>query len=163
MSRPKILIVACGLLLSFALPLHVSAQADLDSKVVADVKQSKVADVAIWFANGGEVDMTTREGNTLLMIASKIGDSPTFDYLLSQAPEVNAQNKVGATALMIAAKYGHIHLIEKLLDHGADPTIRTHRGLSAARFAQAYQHPEAFRLLLDAEMSTGRTAADINS
>lgn len=130
----------------------------LDDEVQLAVQEGRVASLAIWFANGGDINLTTKEGNTLLILASKIGDKPTIEYLLSQLPDLDKQNMAGATALMIAAKYGQTHVVQMLLDSGADPAIRNNSGITAARFALAYNHADTYQLLQQALIDHYRTA-----
>jgi ankyrin repeat protein len=146
-------IQSCGLILAlaFCFPLMVQAQQILDTEVVAMVQKGDVPGLSAWVANGGDIDQVTKEGNTLLMLASKIGDTPTVRYLLSQHSQVDAQNKVGTTALMLASKYGHTHIIKHLLAYNADPLIQNNSGITAARFAAVYKHDECYDLLRDAE------------
>lgn len=152
MNTPKFSIVGCTLvmLLALSLPAMVSAQ-QLDEEIIATVKSSNLAELAQWLAGDGDIDARTKERNTLLMLASKIGDRPTVEFLLAQSPNVDAQNTAGATALMIAAKYGHSHVVNLLLENGADPMIRNNSGITAARFALAYNHPEVYDQLRQAE------------
>jgi ankyrin repeat protein len=152
MNTPKFSIVGCTLvlLLALSLPAIVSAQ-QFDEEIITTVKSSNVAELAQWLANDGDINATTKEGNTLLMLATKIGDRPTVEFLLAQSPNIDAQNTAGATALMIAAKYGHNHVVSMLLEVGADPTIRNNSGITAARFALAYNHTEVLDQLREAE------------
>lgn len=152
MTIPKLSILVSVILLATSLPVTVFSQPELDVEATGAVLKSDVPTLATWFANGGDINSMTKTGNTLLMMAAKIGDKQTLDFLFSQLPDVNIQNKVGATALMIAAKYGHAHAVELLLDHGANPLIRNNNGITAARFAQAYKHDDVFYLLQKAEM-----------
>ncbi len=139
------------LALVVSLPLTVLSQPDLDDAVEA-VQKGDVVLLATWFADGGDVNLTLNNENTLLMLASKVGDKKTLDYLVSQTPEINARNKAGTTALMLAAKYGHVDAVVILLEHGADPTIRNNRGVTAARFALAYNHDHLYDQLQQAEL-----------
>lgn len=152
MKIPKFLIIGCTFALAIAVmvPALASAQSKLDEKVVLAVQNSNVSSLANWFAEGGNIDAVTNEGSTLLMIASKIGDKPTVELMLSQMPFVDAQNKAGATALMIAAKYGHSHVVKMLLEQGADPVVQNNRGVTAASFAFAYNHSDIYSTLLEA-------------
>lgn len=148
------------------LPMSVSSQPGvLDKGVKQAVQQSDVAMLENWMANGGDINNKDEQGNSLLFLASKIGDKPTLKYLLSKKPKVNYQNKAGATALMIAAKYGHAHVIEMLLDKGADPTIKNNDGVTAAQFALVYDHTELFYKLQEAMLaySDGHDGKIINS
>jgi ankyrin repeat protein len=152
MNIPKLSILGCVLLLVISVPVAVSSQPELDSKVIEAVQQSDVPALAIWFANGGDINRTTKAGSTLLMMAAKIGDQQTIDFLFSQLPDVNLQNRAGATALMIAAKYGHVHVAELLLKHDADPLLKNNNGVIASQFARGYGHDDLYFVLQEAEV-----------
>lgn len=149
MKAPNLIVVkfVCVLMLAVFLPAAVSSQPELDGEVTTAIQKSDVAALATWFANGGDINRVTKHGNTLLILASKIGDRPTLEYIFKQLPDVNAQNKAGATALMIAAKYGHDYVVDMLLDNGADPVIRNNTGITASRFALAYGYPDIYSKL----------------
>lgn len=155
MTTPKVSIIKSSLIILLALSFSQTAfaQQKLDNKIADAVTTSNVAELAQWAANGGDINAKTEEGNTLLMMASKIGDKPTVEFVLSQTPDLDAQNMAGATALMIAAKYGHDHVVKMLLKEGADPMIRNNGGITAARFAIAYNHPEVYDQLRKAEQN----------
>lgn len=151
MNIQKLLMLGSVLMLVASLPQAAISQ-NLDTDILSAIQESNVPALAIWFADGGDINGTTRQGNTLLILASRIGDRQTIDFLMSQLPDVNAQNAVGATALMLAAKYGHAHVVELLLENGADPLIRNNNGFTASRFALAYNHDEVFKRLQQAEL-----------
>lgn len=154
MITPKISIRnTLVMLLALGLSQTAFAQQKLDNKIADAVNRSNVAQLVQWAADGGDIDAQTEEGNSLLMMASKIGDRPTVKFLLSQNPNLDAQNMAGATALMIAAKYGHDHVVNLLLQEGADPMIRNNSGITASRFALAYNHPDVYDQLLKAEQT----------
>lgn len=156
MKIPKYSIIGTALviLLTLSISQTAFAQQKLDNKIADAVTKSNVAQLAQWAANGGDINAQTEEGNTLLMMASKIGDKPIVKFLISQKPNLDAQNMAGATALMIAAKYGHDHVVKMLLKEGADPMIRNNGGITAARFALAYNHDEVYDQLRKAEQAT---------
>lgn len=139
------------LTLALCLPISVLAQPELDEDVRAMIEQSDVKNLSAWVADGGDINATTKAGNTMLMLAARIGDTPTLRYLISKSTDINAQNNAGATALMLAAKYNHIHIVKLLLEHGANPLVETHNGYTAANFAEMYKHTESRKVLRKAE------------
>jgi ankyrin repeat protein len=154
MKTPKLLSGVCSLFLILSLPQFVLSQPRLDNEALEAVQRSDISSLAAWVAKGGDINGLANNDNTLLMMASKVGDRQTLDYLFDLKADVNAQNKVGTTALMIAAKYGHAHAVKKLLEHGADPTIRNDYGITAARFALAFRHNDVYYQLQQAELIT---------
>lgn len=135
------------LLILITVPALAMSQSGLDEQAKKAVQSGNVDFLERWIKNGGDIHQRTEHDNTLLIMAAKIGDKRTIDFLLSQQPKVNHQNKAGATPLMIAAKYGQEHVVDMLLDNGADPTLRNESGSSAAQFALAYDHQELYQKL----------------
>lgn len=150
------------LVLLVGLPTAAFSQPKLDHTIVDAVQKSDVPSLAIWMANGGDVNWPGNNDNTLLMLASKVGDLETLAYLLSQEPDINAQNKAGSTALMMAAKYGHADAVDMLLEEGADPLIRNEYGIMASRFALAFDHDDIFYHLQEAEILSRSVSSKSN-
>lgn len=149
----EVLLVFSGLLITIqpasAQPEEdsVRPEADLISYVMAgDAKGLSSA-----LANGGDINQTTKVGNTPLMVAAKIGDRQILDVLLNHQADVNLRNNAGATALMIAAKYDHLHVVTNLLESGADPTIKNNNGHTAAVFAMGYKNYKIYDYIVKAE------------
>ena len=154
MKNPKILVGSIVLVVTWWMwmPFSVSAQqSELEQEIIEAIQKSDVDALDIWIAKGGDINLSSKSKNTLLMLAAKIGDRPIVDYLMSKLPDVNIQNKAGATALMLASKYGHAHIVDILLEGGADPTITNNNGRTASRFALAYEHYAIYEKLQKAE------------
>lgn len=156
MKLPKLTTMIFALMLIPLSSALAVPQSVLDGKAKKAIRTSNVAMLTQWIENGGEINQTTQNGNTLLILASKIGDRPTIEFLLSKHPNIDQQNKVGATALMLAAKYGHDHVVKMLLERGADATVTNKSGLSAAQFALAYEHQQLYQKLQDAMLKRYR-------
>ncbi len=69
---------------------------------------------------GASADTADREGNTLLMLASRNGHAAIVSYLLSRKAAVNTRNKFGDTALMAASLKGHVEVAKLLIENGAE-------------------------------------------
>ena len=149
------------LLFAIIVPALAMSQSGLDEKAKKAVQSGNVDLLERWIKNGGDIHQTTEHDNTLLIMAAKIGDKRTIDFLLSKQPKINHQNKAGATALMVAAKYGQDHVVDMLLDNGADPTLRNESGSSAAQFALAYDHQELYQKLERAMMAQYRKSQQV--
>ena len=68
--------------------------------------------------------LSTPEGETILMTASRVGNIEAVKALLDQGANPNAKESFkGQTALMWAASEGHADIIKLLLAKGADPKI----------------------------------------
>lgn len=71
--------------------------------------------------------------NVEFLKASKEGDLPKLNELLSQGAEINTYDKedMGFSALIFAAKGGHLEDVNFLLENGADPNYKTEHGITA--------------------------------
>jgi ankyrin repeat protein len=90
-----------AMVLVAALPFF-DRQFTYDDVVIA-VRNSKVATVAEYLAQGADVDATDADGNTLLMLAVREKDAPMTDLLLRARARVNVRNVRDETPLMTAA------------------------------------------------------------
>jgi ankyrin repeat protein len=70
--------------------------------------------------------LTTADGETVLMTASRAGSADAVKLLLDRGADVNAREKYkGQTALMWAAAERHPEVVKLLLAHGADWKVRS--------------------------------------
>jgi ankyrin repeat protein len=62
--------------------------------------------------------------NAEFLLASRRGDVPRLEQLLSAGGDPNAIDFWGRCALELAAIYGHVEVVEMLLENGAEPDSR---------------------------------------
>ena len=91
----------------------------------------------------------TKEGKTLLMAASSLGDSRLTRHLIKRGADVNATNERGGTALMYAASQGHLEIVEQLIGAGARVNHRAENGWSALLLAASKGFELVIQRLLD--------------
>ena len=68
---------------------------------------------------GVEVDETSQDSSTALMLATKNGHSATVAALLEEGADINIRKKNGTTALMLAAKNVYAAILKSFLDNGS--------------------------------------------
>jgi len=128
--------------------------------------------------------LATAEGETILMTASRVGNTEAVKALLDKGANPNAKESFkGQTALMWAASEGHPEVIKLLLAKGADPKILSddrdttlpkltagspvapvsRGGLSALSFAARQGQIESANALLDAGSNVNQKDVDGNS
>lgn len=100
---------------------------------------------------GVPVNMSTSEGDTLLLLAAQNGHLETVRLLLSRGAEPDRQDAQQHTPLMLAAIGNHSAVIDALLEVGADTRITNDEGKTAQDIARAYQSENALRILQQAE------------
>ena len=128
--------------------------------------------------------MSTSEGETILMTASRVGNIEAVKALLDRGANPNAKESFkGQTALMWAAAEGHADIIKLLLSKGADPKILSDNrdttlpkltagspvapvsrgGLSALSFAARQGQVESALALIEAGANVNQKDVDGNS
>jgi hypothetical protein len=85
-----------------------------------DIKYGRIVVVEEFLNQGGNPNLTNRNGWTLLMSAAFKGNSRILILLLNRGAEINSINVAGESALTMAASGGHKKCVKILLEHGAD-------------------------------------------
>lgn len=111
----------------------------------------------VLLSEGASIDTVDQDGNTPLMIASKIGNPRIVKILLAHNPDVNKKNNSGNTALMIASEHGQAFVVEQLIVKGADPNAKNAMGFTSLEIAKRNGHAAIIDLLSNkAEASLSR-------
>ena len=108
---------------------------------------------AAWEAGGG-IHQQNAHGETLLMIAARMGGSLDFPrLLLAKGIGLEIADKKGYTALSHAVLWHHTELVRLLISAGADVHVRDKWRHTLLMLVVQSSHPEneaIIRLLLDA-------------
>jgi ankyrin repeat protein len=91
-------------------------------------------------AAGANVNGSTPQGDTPLMLAAKDGHRSLLEALLDAGADVNASNRVGLTAIFYAVNHGQADAARLLVSRGASlaPNIRGESPLLAACTTQQH-------------------------
>ena len=77
------------------------------------------------------VDVTDKNGNTLLSMAAQFGCWDICNLLLKEGANVDSQNKIGNTPLHYAIAYKRSDIVDLLIESGAKETIKNKSRLTA--------------------------------
>lgn len=112
--------IVCALLI-FSQPAHAQT---LDALLKA-VAEDNMSEALFYLDRGMEADTTDQRGNTLLMIASRLGYVDMVQMLLGRKASVARQTPAGDTALLMASLGGHLEVVKLLVEAGAPVQTRT--------------------------------------
>ncbi|KAK0259493.1 hypothetical protein LTS09_005844 [Friedmanniomyces endolithicus] len=94
------------------------------------------------------ISSSTRNGDTLLSLASKGGAKNVVQLLLEQGADVNDQGCGYGNALQAASTHGHREVVQLLLDLGANVDAQGGFHGNALQAASTHGHVEVLQLLL---------------
>ncbi len=139
------------IILAFALFI-TDARAGSTDVVVTDniieaIHNIDIVSLNVLLAEGAAIDTADGNGNTPLMLASKIGNPRMIKIILAHNPEVNSQNNDGYTALMVASENGQYYIAAQLIRVGADISAKNKQGLTAAEIALRFGQPQINNLI----------------
>lgn len=100
-------------------------------------------------------------GNSPLLIASAMENTPLVSFLLEIGGDVNLENNAKETPIMHAISTNNYRLVEFLIEKGADVTAQTEEGKSVLDFAKEMENPdilEAIMCKLDPSLKEGEVS-----
>lgn len=105
------------LVLSLAIPfvIHAATYDDL----MRAVKLGDNTEVISLLNKGVDVNTTDMDGNTLIIIAAREGNTELVTTLINYRAKINARNRHGDTALRLAALKGNQDMVQRLVKAGA--------------------------------------------
>ncbi|HEB41850.1 MAG TPA: ankyrin repeat domain-containing protein [Candidatus Dependentiae bacterium] len=112
------------------------------------VKNNNIEKVKQALANGTNVDVQNKYGDTALIKATDMGHFEIVKLLLENNALVNKENNDDLTALMKAAIRGHSKIVKSLLTSGADVNHSDLLGYTALMGAASGGHSKVVELLL---------------
>ncbi|KAG1692590.1 Ankyrin-1 [Nymphon striatum] len=118
-------------------PLHIAAQAGSTS--IVDFLTDKFK---------ASVFERTKDGSTLIHIASENGHPETAMVFLRKGVPLHMPNKAGARCIHIAAQRGHVEVVRALLMKGENVDTKTNDNHTALHIAVKHCKPLVVELLL---------------
>ncbi len=115
--------VKAGLLLTVLLIGACQPRAVANDPIIASVRANDVAALRAFVAKGGDVNMTDREGNPLIYLASGPQGGPEIALALIKAgARIDVKSANGRTPLENAVGWCDVDMVQLFLFAGADPT-----------------------------------------
>ncbi len=109
------------------------------------VESGEITTVSGWLDKGLDVNTTDQRGNTILMLASRLGHRAMVTMLLGRKANVKRRSPAGDTALMMASLRGDIVTMNELVTAGAEVI---HDGWTPLHYAAFEGSEEAVKFLL---------------
>lgn len=125
-----------------------AAWASLDEDWVRAVGKRDVATIERLVKRGVDVNLSTTDGKTALMLAAQQGRIDLIRTLLDAGATINLTNTRGGTALMYAAVVGDPATVQLLLGRGASINTQSSNGWTALMIAAVKGYDELVTLLL---------------
>ncbi|XP_053348675.1 serine/threonine-protein phosphatase 6 regulatory ankyrin repeat subunit A-like isoform X1 [Clarias gariepinus] len=118
-------------------PLHIAAERGHTTavEVLTELLNSNVLE-------------RTKDGSTLLHIASQCGNLEMLQSLLKKGVPLHMADKSGAVCLHVAAKFGHKTVVQVLLQRGLHVDATNKDGLTALHVAVENCKPKVVQILL---------------
>ncbi|QIK78709.1 ankyrin repeat domain-containing protein [Sphingomonas piscis] len=124
------------------------------------VSMRKRNDWAYFFlAQGADPDLGGAEGDTPLIIASRIGFLGGAEQLIAYGAAVDSRNRRGETPLIVAVQTRQPAIVKLLLENGADPDKKDNfGGRSAREYAQQNSRDREIISLIESTRKKPATA-----
>ena len=132
-----------------------AASASLDENWVRAIGKRDVATIERLLKRSVDVNLSTADGKTALMLAAQQGRLDLMRTLLDAGATVDITNTRGGTAMMYAAVLGDTAPIKLLLARGAAVNTQSSNGWTTLMIAAVMGHDELVRLLLDHGANAG--------
>ncbi len=140
--------LTCLICASCLLVATGTASASLNEDWVKAVGKRDIVTLERLVRQGVDVNLSTSDGKTALMLAAQEGRADLIRALLGAGATINSTNTRGGTALMYAAVVGDPTTVELLLAYGAAINVQSSNGWTALMIASVKGYDELVRLLL---------------
>ena len=105
--------------------------------------------------HGPEIDSTTADGLTPLMIAAECGKLHAVTCLLGKGASPSLEDNDGWNSLHFASRNGNTDIIDTILSYGVDIESKTRSGETPLMIARRRGHTEAVTYLLSKGAKSG--------
>ena len=123
-------------------------------------RQRQLDWVGFLLQKGANPNIGNADGDTPLIVASRIGFEEAARFLLQYKANVDAMNRRGETALIVAVQQRQPRMVELLMKSGADPDKTDHAaGYSARDYAKRDTRNPGLLKLIETTTSTKKKVA----
>lgn len=123
--------------------------ASVEVEVFDFVRQGNIEGLLFYLAQGGDSNVKTHKGHSLLMLAAYNGHALLVPQLIHYGADVNSRDNSGSTILMGVAFKGHEEIARLLLAAGADLEAKNNNHQTATMYAEAFGRENLVRLFTD--------------
>lgn len=124
--------------------------------IVAAIAKGDQEDVALWIANGENVNSQNDAGWTPLHYAAVRNQAGCAELLLKNGALVDVRTKSGQTALHLCAQRNFMEVAGVLLENGASLAAQEKDGWTPLHYAATHNHIDMVKLLI-------KKGADVNA
>lgn len=110
--------------------------------------------------NGANLNIQSKEGSTILMLAIKHKRSELAELIIKNSTNVNIQSRQGYTALMYAVMFGQESIVQLLIDIGARTDLRDNNDSTALHLACKMNCEKIVNILVKANVDLNATDSD---
>ncbi len=110
------------------------------------VEEGNVKRAVFYLDRGVDPNTSDASGNTVLMIASRLGHTDIASMLIARKASLTRQTNHGDTALLMASLGGHLDVVKLLVAAGAP--VQTEKGWQPIHYAAFSGATEVVRYLL---------------
>jgi hypothetical protein len=98
---------------------------------------------------GANINYKDKDGNSPIIVASKMGDKDIVNLLLSKGANPNDIDKYYRSPILTASRNGHVNVVELLLSKGANINYKDNYGNTSLIWAIKTNNTKLFQLLLN--------------
>ncbi|ESZ94866.1 hypothetical protein SBOR_4742 [Sclerotinia borealis F-4128] len=136
-------------------PTDVNVWSQHITPLIAAVQTHHVKTTDLLLDAGADTSLAPKGGETVLHIASRIGDLEMVKLLVEYEADLEARDGWGNTPLLSSARWGHPHTIKHLLAKGADIEAKDLKGSTALLLACRHDCVEAVKTLINSGANVG--------
>ena len=135
----------------FAVPIDKLYTVKTPQEIFNFIKDNNVSGVRTFIQDGGDVNLQTRNGETLLYLSMQRNFLEITKLLLKAGADPNKKNHYGVPPLLTAIQHNSPQMVKLLLEAGADPNERNRvNTLLMTAINKVPASPQMVKFLLEA-------------